>query len=161
MTPRPPNGESLCRALLCAYWAGHVKKLTPSAVSARRVSRNRDIHGLGSATETLLQVRIEPWHFPLIHPCGAAYWCFGLQPQGLSPPPAPRWRRDANLPHRRNPIYLARTSRALNSAAAVRPMPIPVMNRATGVVWRVAVVRSKPPMPTQAISRAGAAVAMA
>jgi len=32
------------------------------------------MNGLGSATETLPQGRIEPCHFPPIRPCGAANW---------------------------------------------------------------------------------------
>ena len=109
----------------------------------------------------LPQGRIEPCHFPPIRPCGAAYWCFGLQPPGLLPPPAPRLRRGANLPHRPNPIYPAKTSHAPNSAAVVKPMPTPMMNRAMGAVWRVVAVRWKLPMPIQVMRRAGAVVAMA
>jgi hypothetical protein len=161
MPPRHPNGESLCRALLCASREGCAKKSPSSAVSAQRVSGNRVINGLGSTPETLPQGRIKPCHFPLSRPCGAAYWCSGLQPLGLSPQPAPRWRRGANLPHPPNPSYRAKTSRAPNSAAAVKPMPTPMMSRAMGAVWRVVAVRWKPPMQTQPMRRAGAVVAMA
>ena len=147
--------------MLCAYREGDRKKLTSSAVSAQRASRKRAINGFGSATKMLPQGRIEPCHFPPIRPCGAAYWCSGLQPLGLSPQPAPRWRRGANLPNLPNPSYRAKTSRAPNSAAAVKPMPTPMMNRAMGAVWRVAVVRWKLPMQTLPMRQAGAVVAMA
>ena len=147
--------------MLCPYREGDVKKLISSAVSTRRVSRNRAMNGVAFTDKTLLQGRIEPCHFPPIRPCGAAYWCSGLQPLGLSPQPAPRWRRGENLPNLPNPSYRAKTSRASNSAAAVKPMPTPMMNRAMGAVWRVVAVRWKLPMPIQVMRRAGAVVAMA
>jgi hypothetical protein len=147
--------------MLCPYSESYVKKLTSSAVSARRVSRNRAMNGVAFTDETLLQGRIEPCHFPPIRPCGAAYWCSGLRPPGLSPRPAPRSRRGANRPSPPNPNYQAKTSRARNSAAAVKPMPTPMMNLAMGAVWQVVAVRWKLPMPIQVMRRAGAVVAMA
>lgn len=148
--------------MLCTYREDDIKELTSSAVSTRRVSRNRAIAAFASTfsftAETLLQERIEPCHFPPIRPCGAAYWCSGLQPPGFSPPLGLRWRREANPPHRPNPSYQAKTSRAPNSAAAVRPMPTPMMNRAMVAVWRVVVVRWKRPMPILAMRQGAGGV---
>ena len=144
--------------MLCPYREGDVKKLISSAVSTRRVARNRAMNGVAFTDKTLLQGRIEPCHFPPIRPCGAAFWCFGLQPQGLWFPSAPRWRRGANRPHQPNPSYRAKTSRAPNSAAVVKPMLTPMMNRAMGAVWRVAVAHWKPPMPILAMRQGAGGV---
>ncbi len=147
--------------MLCPYREGDVKKLISSAVSTRRVSRNRAMNGVAFTDKTLLQGRIEPCHFPPIRPCGAAFWCFGLQPQGLWFPSAPRWRRGANRPHQPNPSYRAKTSRTPNSAAVVKPMLTPMMNRAMGAVWRVAVAHWKPPIPIRVMNQEGGVGAMA
>ena len=144
--------------MLCPYREGDVKKLISSAVSTRRVARNRAMNGVAFTDETLLQGRIEPCHFPPIRPCGAAFWCFGLQPQGLWFPSAPRWRRGANRPHQPNPSYRAKTSRAPNSAAVVKLTPTPMMNRAMGAVWRVAVAHWKPPMPIRVMNQGAGGV---
>lgn len=106
----------------------------------------------------LAQGRRKPCRFHLSRPYGAGYWwCAWLAPalQFLS---APRpWLKGGNHPPPLSRICPARTRRALNRAAAAKPMPIRAMNPAMAAARRAVAVLWKPQMLTQAMSRAGGA----